>query len=313
MIFIYGNEEYFINNKINELKDNFLDENIIYFKDNYTISELIESVSSFGLFSTQKLILVENFEIIDSKKITKVQNELSEVLISALKNNRLHKVVFIHRKNSFERNNFVKFLIETAKVFNFEKLDSKSIVNFIVSYITSKGGKISFFDATSLSNKLPNNLSIIINEIDKMLKFNSQINYSLINNNIQNYVLEDSFAFMNAIETNNLNNIYQKYKERFNEGDDIHLLIAQLRNIFSLSYKLHILNNKLKMNYFDISSKLKIPEWRVKKVLKLVNIFGIKKIKNILINLGIVDLQSKSLGVENYEIFETFLITNFTK
>ncbi|QKT05296.1 DNA polymerase III subunit delta [Mycoplasma sp. OR1901] len=313
IIFIYGDEEYFINNKIDELKSTFSEENIISFKDDFTISELIETTSSFGLFASQKLIIVNDFELINTKKLKKIQEHFISSLINLLNNNHLHKIVFVNKKNTFEKNDFTKFLIDNTRVFNFQKLDSKSIINFIISYIGSKGAKISFSDATFLSSKLPNNLSIIVNEIDKMLKFTKDINYRIISNNIFNYALDDSFAFMNAIETNNLKSIYQKYKERFNEGDDIPLLVAQLRNIFGSIYKVHILNIKLKMNVFEIANELKMQDWRVKKFIKLLNIYGIEKVKRILLNLSKVDIESKSLGVENYEIFETFLVTNFSK
>ncbi|WP_322935786.1 hypothetical protein RRG37_02700 [Mycoplasmopsis felis] len=312
MYFIYGQEDYYINEKLSELQKVYKQENIIILKENYEIIEFLNSFLSESLFDIPKLYIVYDFPLFLSSKLTKKESNFIDLFIQTFSKKQKNTLIFVLNKEKPSNNKFTDFIINNFEVFEFKKTISNQWNQKINEFIFKNNIKITQTDLFYFIEKNPKDLTFVLNELDKLnsLKTNQIITREFIDNYISDVNLNQTFAFMNSLETNNISKIYEKYKERTNEGDSIILLVSQLFNIFNLCFSIYLLK-QLKYSDYKIAQELNIQEWRYKKLLQILRTYEINKIKNILTNLSFVDFDLKTTEILDVDIFETYLITNF--
>ncbi|MGZ9756045.1 DNA polymerase III subunit delta [Mycoplasma sp. 246B] len=311
MYFIIGDEEFFINREINKIKEKFLDENIFTYRENYNLLEILDEISSENLFEQPKLFIVYNLNLLTATKISEKDNEIIEYFKKVFMQQNKNTLILVLNQVKYTRNNLTDFILNTFKVIELHKINKYEIRTQIGNFIRSKGTKISQSDLIYLLEKLPENLFIIQNEVEKMTSYTDNLTKDIIDDFISDYKLNNQFAFINSIESKDVGKIYQKYLERSSEGDNEITLMSQIFSIFSLADRVYNLK-ELEYTDYDIMQQTKLQDWRYKKILQVIKLYGIKKIHYILINLAELDIQLKSSEVPSNVLFETFLITNFT-
>ncbi|WP_027121200.1 DNA polymerase III subunit delta [Mycoplasma leonicaptivi] len=309
MILIYGSEEHFISKYIKELKEKYKDSNIFIFENDFNIYEFIEFIETKNLFNSKKLIFVKDIAFLKKNKLDKNDEKLVNVLCEKLSSSN-DEIVFILYNEKLPNNKFCEFIKDNSKIYECNKIHKNDLVNQVFSLFTENQVKITYSDVLFLLEKLPNNLDVVMNEINKLILNYKEITRKIIDIETDQYLLNNEFAFINSIETLNLNSIYSKYKERINEGDDVNKLISYMNTILGDTL---VFYNYQKLNYSlnEISKILKQPEWKLKKINNTLTILGIRKISKMIEELSEIDLAIKTTGAETNEIFETFLIKNF--
>ncbi|MGZ9800795.1 DNA polymerase III subunit delta [Mycoplasma sp. AC1221] len=311
MYFIIGDEEFFINREINKIKEKFLDENIFTYRENYNLLEILDEISSENLFEQPKLFIVYNLNLLTATKTSEKDKEIIEYFKKVFMRQNKNALILVLNQIKYARNNLTDFILNTFKVIELHKINKYEIRTQIGNFIRSKGTKISQSDLIYLLEKLPENLFIIQNEVEKMTSYTDNLTKDIIDDFISDYKLNNQFAFINSIESKDVGKIYQKYLERSSEGDNEITLMSQIFSIFSLADRVYNLK-ELEYTDYDIMQQTKLQDWRYKNILQVIKLYGIKKIHNILINLAELDIQLKSSEVPSNVLFETFLITNFT-
>ncbi|MGZ9761985.1 DNA polymerase III subunit delta [Mycoplasma sp. 394] len=311
MYFIIGDEEFFINREINKIKEKFLDENIFTYRENYNLLEILDEISSENLFEQPKLFIVYNLNLLTATKTSEKDKEIIEYFKKVFMRQNKNALILVLNQIKYARNNLTDFILSAFKVIELHKINKYEIRTQIGNFIRSKGTKISQSNLIYLLEKLPENLFIIQNEVEKMTSYTDNLTKDIIDDFISDYKLNNQFAFINSIESKDVGKIYQKYLERSSEGDNEITLMSQIFSIFSLADRVYNLK-ELEYTDYDIMQQTKLQDWRYKKILQVIKLYGIKKIHNILINLAELDIQLKSSEVPSNVLFETFLITNFT-
>ncbi|WP_025755525.1 DNA polymerase III subunit delta [Mycoplasmopsis cricetuli] len=312
MILIYGEENYFIDLKINELKEKYSSENIVFFNEKTSFEEVTNYFYSNSLFDKKKLLIWENPEIlIDKKSEKKYKKELLQ-LVNSIDDLTLNEIVFVVRNNNFHQNVLTKKLNELNKIYEAKKISKTNIFKEILKYLKSKNILIEHSDLIYLIEILPDNLTIIMQEIDKLIIETKIITRDIIDKSIGSYMLNDTFSFVNSFESGNLNEIFTFYKQRKYEGDEISFLISQMSSMFVLSNNIAKLSN-LNWDFKKIALFLNVHEFRLKKAFKILHLYGENKIEEIILKLEKIDFQIKSTDINQEALFETFLIENFSK
>ncbi|WP_426461177.1 DNA polymerase III subunit delta [Mycoplasma hafezii] len=312
MYLIYGEEQFLINQKINKLKSKYNDNQIILLDENYSYDDLLKSLSATNLFNLKQLIIVKGLDLFKLKKLDTKQNKISEILIRTLSNYDDNEVVFVANEKKIADNNFTsQFLkLNNCQILEMQKISKKQLPEQIMQYITSKKGNISYIDLLYLLEKIPDDLGLIIKEVDKLLLVNPNINKTIIDENISHYPIPSAFGFVNSLQKGNFVEIYNAYLNQKQLGETTIQLISQVSWSFVLVYQVACLLN-LNMSQKDIADFLKINEYRVKLANIQLNKYGISRVKKIIQNLALVDLETKSSSIDSYLIFEQFLIDNF--
>ncbi|TNK82928.1 DNA polymerase III subunit delta [Mycoplasmopsis pullorum] len=308
MYLLFGEETYFINQELNNIKNNFSKLNIEDF-DNYSnLIEIVNRMSSFSLFSEPKLYIFRDFPIFNDSK---AKIEGIDYFLNYLKEkNDQNEIVFIHNDTTIAKNSFTNFILANFKVIETKKIKNKDLPKVLVDYVNACGGKLTISDALLLTEILPNDLSIIISEIDKLLLEDKNITIDIINKSVPQYNSDDTFAFSNSIESGDFVLIWSKYKERLHEGDTILQMIGQISRLFCLASKINSFKN-LDFTLLQIATYLKIHEFRIKKANNLLMKFGIRKIEEIINTLSNLEYDLKTKGVYDEQAFEVFLIKYF--
>ncbi|TDV24177.1 DNA polymerase III delta subunit [Mycoplasmopsis mustelae] len=311
MYFLYSEEEFFIERELNKFKQDFHQENIFIYRENYEINEILEQILFENLFEEKKLFIIYNLPYFSTTKLTEKNLQSIETFKKIFSKVLKNKVIFVLNQANYAKNEFTEFIKNTFQCLNFEKLSRLQVREQIKEYIKNKNCKISQSDLIYLLEKLPDNLSIILKEVDKITQSSSIIDIKVIDDFVFEYRINNPFALSNALETGDLGKIFSKFVERIKEGESEMVLLVQIFNIFSITENIYQYK-KMMLSDNEIMFKLKLQDWRYRKFLNIIKLYGIEKIRNILLNLAILDLQLKSEGVGANVLFETFLVTNFS-
>lgn len=301
MKYIYGQEDLKVESEIKKITNNFIGE-IIVFNNDEPIEDISLAIETSSFFSENKIIIIKNhFSFSDleagKKMIYLVSNSSKDNLIVVV--NTLEKTVTL--------NPFIKFLINNATCIKCEKITDKEMPNIIMNLVEQKKGKISFANATKISELLPNDLGIIVNEISNLIDYNHEITNESIDLILSKYADDDFFAFPNAIINGDVKKILKIYKEKKESEDEVTLLIGQIASVLTLSY--HIYTYKMQgLSEGEIANQLNIHPFKVKKSSQLISAKGIKKLKQLIFKLANLDKDIKIGKVDKSIGFDFFIL-----
>lgn len=274
----------------------------IFYTSTEPIQEIISDASTTSMFSNnKKLIIVKNHEIFSTKE------PLGE-FIDTIKFNEDCEFLFIYETNKLNvKNELISFLLEYADSKEYKKINQKDMINIIKDIVADMQGEIDNKALISLSSKLPVDLRIVFNEIEKLLLENNKITYEMVEVSINKYLKDDYFALSNAITSNDHHGIIESYRNHIDRGDDASVIIGQISSILSLALQVHSLRKQGLTNQ-DISDKLKIHIFRVKKALELINSSNKNDILSLIKTLAELDSNIKKGLVEPNLGLEVYLI-----
>jgi len=189
-IFYKGFNYYFIDSKIEEIKSELAKKNkslkVISFFEHANFEDIIVAISNIDIFSTNKLIIFKNMDFLNEK--TKINKNIIDMFLLELNNiDENTEIIFSQfiEKNdpNFAPSPIFKYIEKKAINFNVKKIDDREVFQFVSKLISSKGGKIDSYVLHEFLSFLPNDLSLINNEIDKLLIENKNITSSMIIDN----------------------------------------------------------------------------------------------------------------------------------
>ncbi|VEU74856.1 DNA polymerase III, delta subunit [Mycoplasmopsis citelli] len=310
MLLIYGEENYFIDKKIEQIKSKYKDENIVVLSNKYELNDIFNNLETNSLFSDPKLIIVENFPLFLLKNLNNEEILVENQILNLINNEQINELIFIFKKDKLPQSKLLEAFIENKKVIVCNKISKKDLPKELTKYIKTKGGTILLTDLLYLIEKLPDNLTLIIQEINKLMLETKIITKDVIDKSVGQYILDDPYSFSNSIESKDFSKIWKNYQQKKYEGNDSNYLVSQISNIFILAHRvLHL--EKLQWDTQKISDFLKVHEFRIKKAKWILNKYTEKEIKNIIIELEKLDGIFKSSQADAQIIFENFLIKYF--
>ena len=287
---ILNNIEYDDNNKI------IYDMNVDKFID------VLDEASTMSLFSSVKVIIVNNF----------VVDDISESEFSYLENfvNSKEKDVYIilicskidARKKTF------KFFKDNFNILEVDNINDDNIYDYINNKIIDNGYVIDRINVEYLLSKVGNDINNINNELEKLFIFKNDDKKItkedidlLILDNIDNVIYE----FTNAIIDNDYDKIKMMYDKFMVDNVGIDYLISSLAGSFRISYIIKLLKSK-NMSNLEIAKFIGKKEFFVKKSLDRLYMYSLNDLGIYIKKLAIIDREIKN-GQDNVNKFELFL------
>ena len=303
MYYIYGNEDYLKENKISELIHKFNPSTVLHFNSDTKIGDIINQISTFSLFDSSRLLIFR-----DLSYFTKDSSEVNALIKSLQFKPESTIVVFTSDKiNNKNKTTIVEYLLKNSKTFEFNELSEKEIVAVAKSKITSLGASISNVDLYYFLSKVPNRLSLIINEIEKLVSLDKNISKSNIDDLIQKYDLGSAFDFINSFHNGNIELLFKSYYEKINQGETIQSFISQITNVLEICSRIHSLK-KVGHTDKEIEKILDKHSFVIKKNSEFLNTIGYKKVCKYLNMISEIDVKIKK-GILDEKIgFERFLL-----
>lgn len=306
---LYGENNYEINNFINKLiKDNGIDNKIVYDFNETNIEEVIEEASYNDLFGSNKIVILENADFLTGKST--LDNKAFDNYLTNPNENTILVLKSLTEKLD-DRKKIVKTLKEKAVIKEFKALDEKNSFNFIKEYFESIGYKIDYNAISEIVYRINSNTQMLPNELEKLKLYKletKQITLEDAKKVITKYESDDQiFKLVDSVINKDTANIFTIYKSLIELKNEPTSIIALLANQLRLILQVSILVED-GFTSKDIALKLKEHPYRVSLAMQNSYKISRKDIIKLLKSLSILDYKIKAGEIDKIRGLETFFL-----
>ena len=307
---LYGEERYLIDKELKNIIDskNIEDINISkYNLEENTIKEILEDAQTVSLFSSNKLIIVDNAYIFN-RVMTKKIDDL-DLLEKYLKTPNINTtIIFIDNNEKIDSvKNIVKLIKENGNIKEFNQLKN---INKIVSDMF-QDYKVSSSAINLLLERVGNNLELIYKEVEKLKLY--KIDDKIINiEDVEDLTVEniniDIFKFVDDIINKNKNNAIKTYNQLIAINEEPIKIVALLASKFRLMYQA---NQLIKKGYTEdaISEILKVHKYPVHLAILAGYKYNPKLLLKYLNDLADLDIGIKTGEKDKELALELFILS----
>ncbi len=306
MIYIFlGNEINIVKEKIeNTIKELNIENIIKYDFSESSITEIIDEVNYVDLFNEQKLIIVNDITF------KKLKDKDEEKLINYINNQNENVIIFKCIDESLdERKTLTKLFREKCKLIICEKLDYKSLGEYVTKMFEAEGKKITFNQVRKILDYCEYNTDITINEVRKLLLYKMGENF-LSNEDIDTVVSKNPekelFNLNEMVLKKDIGGCLDSYKILISSNVDETIIIDGLAKQYRLLYQTKLMNSN---NEYEISKELKVKPFVIKKLLPYIRQYKEEEIIDKLYRLSEMDSDIKIKGIDKSKALESFFIS----
>ncbi len=299
---IHGDDEYLIEQSINEIKLAVEQKNpevdyLSYYADSVNITEILDSANSMGLFSTAKIIVIKQCE--------KLLKDDSGYLMDYIDNpNKQTFMVLV-----FE--NLKKFKIKQNDNFISVNIpsDSKNIILKVKKEAEKQGYLIKNDAILRLTELVGEDLIDILGEIKKLSinQSGEMIEKSDVENYIKKSKFKDVFELINAICNKDKSKAYEILSELEQNGEEpiavINRISWRIRQLWQVN---QLVNEKKSKD--EILKTLKISSGNLYYMQKQVKNFKKAEYPKILNTIYNADLRLKSTSIPRFDVLTNSVI-----
>lgn len=298
--FLHGEEPLFmdlitaalIKHALQEHERDF-NQTIIYGKEADALS-VISEAKGYPMMAERRLVVIKEAQ--DFKGM--------EDLISYFESPNDQTILVInHKYKTYDtRKKSMKAVAKNGLVFKSEKIKEYRLPDWIKEFVISKGYSISPKASMLLAEFLGNDLSRIVNEIDKLeilVEKGTTINEIHIEENIGISKDYNVFELINAVGARNVEkaNRIVDYFDHNPKATSIIVVVSNLFNHYSRLMRIHFLQNKSRE---AVASALKVHPFVAGELVNSSKIYNPKKIAANIATLHEYDLKSKGVGNSSF-------------
>lgn len=305
---IYGPEKSRIQNELdNLLKKLKIDDVIKYDMTNSSILDVIEDASTVGLFSTKKVIILDDCYFLGANKTIEDLDKLEQYLE---KYNKDNYCIFTSYTEKVDTRKKIYKLLSKHKVIELKKVDDEYIKKYIENKLKEEKYKIENIDY--FINKVGSNLQNAQNELDKLMMYKLE-DKLITNNDIDKITVhtieEEIFALSDAIIAKDTKKALILLEDFLNKSYDeiqiIMLLASQFRFLFQVK---HLLNKNMYEN--EIAKTLGANPYRIKFTVKKLYSYSESMLLDYIQKLAKIDHDIKLGLMDKRLALELFIINN---
>ena len=306
---IYGIDRSIIDNELDKLlKKLKIDDVVKYRIPDTKIEDIIEDASIVGMFSSQKVIVVENATFFNANKTIDNLSLLEEYLEHYNKDNY---IIFIDNKDKIDtRKKITKKLKEIGEIISCNKEDREYFKSFINNYLQDSGYKLDSIDY--FLDYVGMDLNNMKTELDKLFMYKLE-DKVIHNEDIKNICLrnyqDDIFTLTDAIIAKDTTKALEFANMFLNNGYEEMQLIFLFASQFRFLFQVKRLANKNK-NYKEIAQILEVNPYRVKFSLAKVARYTEDMILDELEKLAKMDTLIKSGKMNKHLALEMYILGN---
>jgi DNA polymerase-3 subunit delta len=306
IIFLYGEDEFRSLEKLNEIRNKFLEKNssgsglssFDFEEEKETkLSDIKKAFGSKGLFFEKQLIVIKNLmasvkkdfisEVVEFLKSTKNISEDKDLV-----------VIFWEKGKTNEKNELFKFLKAGAKSQKFELLSGVKLSGWINSELKKENDKVTISPKAveKLSAYCQGKLIVIQNEIKKLSNYKNEgiIDENDIELLVKEKINSNIFEAIEAISSGNKKLALKLLHDQLRKGEDpIYILmmyVYQFRNFLKVSEY----TERGERNGYEIAKKAGLHPFVVQKILGQIHGFSPERLKKIYKKLQIIDEKVKT-------------------
>lgn len=308
MIYVlYGIEDFLIKQKLNKIiqENQINDLDINYYDlEESNLKSIIDDASTFSLFSSKRMIVVENSYIFTSTS----KKEDTKVLENYINNPNLENILvfLVYSEKLDNRKKIVSYMKEKAEVIEFNEVANySSLVKDLLAPYSMSDSNISF-----LLDRVGLQLYNLKNEIDK-LKIYKESDYEITKQDILDLTVKNIdvniFHLIDNIILKNKERAIESYFEMIKLGEEPIKIIVMLANQFRLMYQVKILK-KQGISVFEMMSILGQKKFPIEKAMEKGKSSSETDLLGILKQLSKLDLDIKTGNIDKNIGLELFIL-----
>lgn len=304
---IYGTDNSIIKNEVKKIEEKSAIKDIIkYQMSSSLISDVIEDAQTISMFSSKKIIILEDCYFLTAGKNSDDLELLEQYLTKY--NPDTYLILICNTQKLDTRKKIYKLLKSTGKIIECKKGDNTYLLNYINKQVTDNNYSIE--EAQYLLKNTGSNLDNINHELEKLFMYKFE-DKKITNQDIDKIVIknmeDEIFDLTDAIILHNTKKSLALLNEFVNRNYDEIQIIMLIASQFRFLFQVKRLLNKNK-NYSEIAKILEVNPYRVKFSIKKLYTYTeaelLKYIKRLAkidhdIKLGIMD---KRLALELFII-----------
>ena len=303
--FFLGKDFNIVNKKVEELINKLNISNIIkYDYSSSSLEEIINEVNYIDLFNEKKLIIVSSFEV---KSLNKADEEL---LCKYINNMNDNVIIFKCKDDSFdERKTLTKLIRSKCKVEMIEKLDYKSLHEYVSNMFKENGINASFNQIKRILDICEYNPDYTISEIEKLLIYKIG-EKDLYDKDIDNVISKNNekeiFNLTDNLFKKDIKESLKSYKILISSSLDPISIIDSIAKQYRLLLQVKDLYHN---NDDELARKLGVKSYVIKKTAPYINDYSVEEITDILYKLSEMDINIKVYGYDKNDLLESFIIS----
>jgi|SRR5690242_873561 len=295
-----GDEDYFIDELMEYAEKNILSEaeagfnrTVFYGKD-ANWPDVINACRRYPMFAERQVVLLKEAQ--QMKDVEKLEGYVENPLPSTI------LVVSYKGKTLDGRTKFSKVIKKKGEVFQSKKLYENQLEGWVSNYLKANGFKIDPKALTLLVDHIGNDLSRIVNEIEK-LSLNLGKEKTITEDEIEKFIGISKdyniFEFQNALSTKDRAKAIRiiQYFDANPKAVPVQLILPSLYSYFSKIlgiYQLHDKSEKAIKPIFNFNPAV------VEQVMKTIRNYSFSEMEQVILLLHDVNL--KSIGIGNPSI-----------
>lgn len=301
-------DSYLVSLKIEELieKCNFKNSPVhSYDMEEVPLSNALEDLDTYGLFSEKKVIVISNIESLTTEgnekdiehffKYFKDSLDSVLVIVTARKLNNTKKITKELKKN-------LEYISLTTNAVDFTKKElqgytlENGVVKAIVDYTLEDIGRI-HQECEKLKLYRADTKRISLSDVDELVIKKLGDSRDL------------TFDFVRVLASKDKKRALEKYHELEEYSIDAIPLIGLLASQFLIMYQVKILEKRTNLNQ-EIADILGEKPYRIQKTRELIRYYSAEELRNMLKKLADMDLKIKSSDVDGQFLIELFILEN---
>lgn len=303
---LHGEEPYYIDELISYMEEHILEEEfkafnqtVVYGRD-VTAREVADLCRRFSMMGNYQLVIVK-----EAQDLMANNRKLDDLIpyFDNLQESTILVLGFKYKKID-KRKAFYKKLkgLKKAVVFETEKLYDNQVPNWIETYVKNKGYTIDPKSTRLLTDHVGNDLSRLVNEINKLFITSHQtktITPEIIETNIGISKDFNIFELTNALSRRDIlkaQRIVQYFAANPKENP-LQMITVMLYNYFVKVFLYHRYKNQ--GNDYQIATSLGVNAFFVKDYAVAANNYSPGVIRQIITEIRYLDLKSKGYGSTN--------------
>jgi len=316
--FLEGDEPYYIDQIADYVENHVLDESekefnqtILYGKDTDLIS-LISAAKRFPMMAERQVIIVREAQEIKNltetvnvkikSKNTKKDTEISPLEEYALKPLSTTLLVICYKYKTLDkRTGLAKSMDKNATMFLSEKVKDYKLAEWIAKYTSDQKIKINQKAVQMLADHLGNDLSRIVNELNK-LAINKKNNDEITPDDVQQFIGISKdfniFELQNAISAKDILKA-NKIIDYFAKNPKEHPFEMNIAVLYTYFSKLLFYQTLPSKNASDVMSQMRVNFNQIKELEQAGKNYSLDKLVRIISYLHDYDMRSKGIdGVQ---------------
>ena len=319
LLFFYGADSFRSQEKIKQLKDKFLAKDssgsglsVLDFGEKITLSSVQDAISTGGLFSSKRFIIIRD-------AIGETSSDTQKEIVALLKNhssladNEDTVMLFWETKDPKKNGSLFKYLYKAAKKQEFAPLSNAEISKWIIKKTSEINPAITIDLKTAdiLATYVGNDLNALENELFKLTSYSKdgKITPRDIELLVKAKLDSTIFETIEALTSGNKKRALELFHQQIAKGEDAYYILSmyvyQIRNLLKIADCVERGNT----NHFNIAKETKLHPFVVQKSLPHVRQLSLEKIKTMFSQLADIDLAAKTGKVDLILALDTFIVS----